>query len=150
MMTLTLLKCCNMLESSEQSIVSPLLGLKSQIHIKFALFLKISLTYHNSLTERIPVNFLFSLRSFPRRVMRVTGCSWRLSRAQIMFWQLTILTTSFVVRHNFAFTAHSKSISESIIQTGPLQINLVAGVKSCSNVLVLRAQSVTSSLLGGL
>ena len=30
MMTLTLLKCCNMLESSEQSIVSPLLGLKSQ------------------------------------------------------------------------------------------------------------------------
>ena len=29
-MTLTLLKCCNMLESSEQSIVSPLLGLKSQ------------------------------------------------------------------------------------------------------------------------
>ena len=105
-----------MLESSEQSIVTPLLGLKSQDLHQVCIVPQDFTRSHHSEHYSLKLNSskLFSLRSFPLRVMRVTGWSWRVSVAQIMFWQLTILTTSFVVRRNFVFTAQSKIISESI------------------------------------
>ena len=155
-----------MLESSEQSIVTPLLGLKSQDLHQICIVPQDFTRSHHSEHYSLKLNSskLFSLRSFPRRVMRVTtGCSWRLSAAQIMFWQLTVLTTSFVVRHNFAFTAHSKIISESIridiksvdhhftliLQLEKIVPILYPDSNQC-NVLVLRAQRVTSSLHEGL
>ena len=160
MMTLTLLKCCNMLESSEQSIVTPLLGLKSQDLHQVCIVPQDFTLYHHSEHYSLKLNSskLFSLRSFPLRVMRVTGWSWRVSVAQIMFWQLTILTTSFVVRHNYAFTAHSKIISVSIniihftliLQRRKKTTPIYYPDYNQCNVLVLGAQSVTSSLHGGL